>query len=95
MVKYEVGDFFTTRASILSIEDYLNVVGSSTEVEEKLRDVFKAPLLKEALVVASRELFEAVEREGVDTSQKSRDKMFLSLMKYFIRMSTRRCLHES
>jgi len=61
----------------------------STQLITRLKDVFKSPILREALSVASNDLLEAVDKNNLDANSKSSKQILSSLIKYFIRLSTR------
>lgn len=74
---YDAADFFLTRSSLLA-ENQKNLSS------EFLFDFYeKTPLFQEAIAIASPSLF-----EGLQKGNKEK-KLYLSLLKYFLRMSTR------
>jgi len=77
------------RTPLLSIDDYLNIFKNSPELATHLRDVFNTPELRESLAVASNDLLEAIDKNNLDIESKSSKQVLSSLLKYFIRLSTR------
>jgi thiopeptide-type bacteriocin biosynthesis protein len=91
MIKYNANDFFMIRTPLLSTNDYLLMFDNVSEIDMKknLKDKFKEPFLNETLAVASNDLLEALDRTDITDSSKSSDQVTSSLIKYFIRLSTR------
>jgi len=78
-----------TRTSILSINDYINLFDNNSQLSTRLQNTFHNPQLKEALLIASKDLLEASTKNSLTTASKSSEQVRASLIKYFIRMSTR------
>jgi hypothetical protein len=77
------------RTPLLPIDDYLNMFSEEDGLEQRLKDLFSNPLLKETLMVASKDLLEAFEKNDISEKSRSSEQVKSSLIKYFIRMSTR------
>jgi len=91
MVEYKACDFFTTRLPILSLDDYFNVFRMNTDLETKneLFSLFKKELLKEPLAIASLDSYHAINRLTSLDSSKTSEQISSTLLKYYIRLSTR------
>jgi len=89
MIKYKACDFFMIRTPLLPIDDYLSAFRDQPEMSENLDRAFKNPILREALIVASKDLYEATEKVNLGDESKSANQIQSSLLKYFIRLSTR------
>jgi len=77
------------RTPLLSTDDYQSIFHDQAEVSQRLSRVFADPILREALIVASKDLYEAIEKANLGDGSKSASQMQSSLLKYFIRLSTR------
>lgn len=91
MVEYKACDFFATRLPLLSLDNYFKVFNKRTELEIKneLFSLFKKDLLKEPLAIASLDSYHAINRlESLDSSKTS-EQVLSTLLKYYIRLSTR------
>lgn len=77
------------RTSLLSLADYECMFAEKDEINKKLTVLFKDPLMKEALVVASKDLSVAFANCDLNKASKSTGQIRSSLIKYFIRASTR------
>jgi len=62
---------------------------NSSKLAAHLKDVFKSPKLRESLTIASNNLLEAIEKNDLNVESKSSKQILSSLIKYFIRLSTR------
>jgi len=89
MIKYDAGDFFMVRTPLLSIEDYFALFEDSSRLNVSLKSFFDTTVAKEALVVASKDLYEAYLKNDLNVETKASEKLRLALTKYSIRMSTR------
>jgi len=87
MIKYTASDFFMIRTPIFSINNYLHMFDNPSDSSSNLKKAFEDNTLKEALLVASNDLLEASAKE--ELSDKSSKQLHSSLIKYFIRLSTR------
>ena len=91
MIEYKACDFFVTRLPILPINTYFEIFAENTvpEMKSKLFNLFKETFLGETLAIASSDSYKALNRlERLDDS-KSSEQMVSTLVKYFIRLSTR------
>lgn len=91
MVNYAACDFFATRLPILSLDNYFKVFNQSAELEVKneLFSLFKKELLKEPLAIASLDSYHAINRLASLDSSKTSEQILSTLLKYYIRLSTR------
>jgi len=91
MVNYSACDFFATRLPILSLDNYFKVFNQSAELEVKneLFSLFKKELLKEPLAIASLDSYHAINRLASLDSSKISEQISSTLLKYYIRFSTR------
>ena len=89
LAKYTPCDYFMVRTPLLSINDYENMFSELETINERLIDSFNSPLLRESIIVASRDLVDALERVDLTKPSKSLEQLKSSLIKYFIRLSTR------
>lgn len=91
MVNYIACDFFTTRLPILSLNNYFEVFNKSTKIEikNKLFTLFEEELLKELLAIASLDSYQAINRLASSDSYKENKQILSTLLKYYIRLSTR------
>jgi len=82
-----------TRTPLMSIDDYLGMFDdqsqSPSQLNERLKEAFDNPALREALAVASKDLIDAVDSNKLSGNTKSAEQIRSSLVKYFIRLSTR------
>ena len=89
MTKYKACDFFTIRTPLLSITDYISMFSEPLALNTLLKEAFADPILREALAVTSKDLLEAFDNAQLDAVSKSAEQVRSSLLKYFIRLSTR------
>ena len=89
MIKYTVSDFFMIRTPIIAVDDYLCMFNDISELDIRLKEAFESDVLKEALTVASMDLLEANSKNELSVTSKSSEQLRSSLVKYFIRLSTR------
>ena len=89
MLKYNACNFFVTRTPILSVNDYLNIFSDPALLNTNLQNAFNDPVLQEALLVASKDLYLAHGKNDITAQSKSAEQIRSSLIKYFIRLSTR------
>ena len=86
--KYEVSDYFMIRTPLLSIDNYFKMF-TNPNLDQSLIVQFNNPHVKEALAIASTDLLEAFEKIDLGCDSKAAKQMRSSLIKYFIRLSTR------
>jgi len=89
MIKYLASDYFMVRTSLLSLADYEHMFSEMDSINEKLTKWFNNPLIKEALTIASGDLSVAFANADLNNESKSTEQIKSSLIKYFIRASTR------
>lgn len=90
-MNYKACDFYVVRTPLLPIEDYFRVFesGGQTKISSELFARFKNPFLEEVLAVASRESYQALQRLGDPDKSRASDQMLSTLLKYYIRLTTR------
>jgi len=89
MTKYCASDYFMIRTPLLSLVDYFDMFSTADGLDNRINDLFNEPLVKEALLVASKDLSEALAKNIGTKATKSSEQLMSSLIKYFIRLSTR------
>lgn len=89
MLKYSASDYFMVRTSLLSLSDYINMFSEMDDINERLTDLFNKPFMKEALTIASNDLSLAFANADLNKASKSSEQIKSSLIRYFIRLSTR------
>jgi len=89
MTKYSASDYFMIRTPLLSLADYFDIFSKVDDLDDSLINLFTEPLLKETLLIASSDLSYALEKNNYDKLSKSSEQLMSSLVKYFIRLSTR------
>lgn len=89
MIKYNVCDFFMIRTPLMAINDYLVMFDDVSLLDMNLKKAFDNPLLRETLAVSSKDLIDAIDKNDLDTRSKASEQIRSSLVKYFIRLSTR------
>jgi len=91
MIKYKACDFFMTRTPFASVNDYLAMFDddASYDLGIRLKEAFENSVLKEALAIASDDLLKAASNSDLVAKRKSSNQIRSSLVKYFIRLSTR------
>ena len=93
MKQIEPQGFFMIRRPLLPIEAILNfnrdLKIKSVDFEKNLQKAFSDPLLREAVFLASENLFHGIFSQDQINEQKPSPKMLLALYRYLIRMSTR------
>lgn len=89
---YEALDFFMMRNPVISFDNYKNIFCSGlseTEVVDKLIEMVNNPAVKEAIMVSSLSLNEAIDRLNSEKDVSKREQIISSILKYVIRMSAR------
>lgn len=91
MKNYTTGEYYISRNTLLPFEWYIKLAEEMDE--EKIKDslvrIFSMPEVQEALLVSSPDLFNAMKRINIYGTSKDSEKLVESLLKYFIRMTTR------
>lgn len=91
MKNYTTGEYYISRNTLLPFEWYIKLAEEMDE--EKIKDslvrIFAMPEVQEALLVSSPDLFNAMKRINIYGTSKDSEKLVESLLKYFIRMTTR------
>jgi len=77
------------RTPIVSIEKYLEFFNQQEITLSSLIELFSSPLFKEILSIASEDLSKSLEQIDVNMRSKKLTQIESSLLKYFIRLSTR------
>ncbi|WPC44135.1 lantibiotic dehydratase [Clostridium sp. JS66] len=89
---FETKDFFMLRTPILPVNMYNYLFDeslSTDEMENKLFELAENSIIKEAIAVSSLSLSESLVSMNEGISEKKKKKILSSLLKYFIRMTTR------
>lgn len=89
---YKSLDFFMMRNPILSFENYKDVFCDDLDREafiKKLIEISKEPIVKEAILISSTSLSEAIDRLNSEKNIAKKDQIISSILKYFIRMTSR------
>lgn len=89
---YKPLDFFMIRTPLLPINSYINIFNSNLNDEDiinKLIQFSNNPIIREAIAVGSVDLLLSLSKLDASTNGKEKEKIFSSLLKYFIRMTTR------
>lgn len=91
MIDYIACDFFATRLPILSLNHYFNMFSNKAEqkIKNQLFTLFEEEQLKEPLAIASIDSYNAINRFASLDSSKASEKISSTLLKYYIRLSTR------
>lgn len=91
MKKYNACDFFITRIPLLPINNYFDVFSESsvTDIKNSLFSLFQESFLNETLAIASKDLFEAINKIDEIDHSKSSEQIISTLVKYYIRLTTR------
>lgn len=89
MFKYLASDYFMVRTPLLSLSEYTNMFLEADGINERLIDCFNKPFMKEAIAIASNDLFTAFINTDLSEMSRSSEQIKSSLIKYFIRLSTR------
>ena len=86
---YQASDYFMTRTPILPISHYQHMFKDSTMNPDQLLAAFQDPVLQEALLVASPDLYYALQNTDFSKPSRATRQIISSLTRYFIRMTTR------
>lgn len=88
---YIANDYYMLRTPLLPSEKYFEMCNASSEMEIKtyLKTICEDEKVQEALIIASQSLYEEIERINIFGESKEANKLLLSLIKYFIRFTTR------
>ncbi|WP_434291797.1 lantibiotic dehydratase [Clostridium botulinum] len=89
---YKPLDFFMVRTPILPVNSYNYIFDNelnNSEIIEKLIHISKDPIIRETIAVASPDLLSSLDKLNTSINEKEKEKILSSLLKYFIRMSTR------
>lgn len=89
MFKYVASDYFMVRTPLLSLSEYTNMFLETDYIDKRLIDFFNRPCIKEALAIASNDLYTALTNTDLSESSRATEQIKLSLIKYLIRLSTR------
>lgn len=89
MITYEASGFYMIRTPLLPIDKYLHTFQDPTKLDILIKESFNSPELKESLAVSSNELMKAIDKNNIDADTKSSKQILSSLIKYYIRLSTR------
>ena len=89
MITYLASDYFMVRNSLRPLKDYESTFSGECDIRENLKDKFSEPSINEALIVASNVLSKAFLNNGLYKGTKESQQIKESLIKYFIRLSTR------
>lgn len=91
MGKYKACDFFMVRTPSLALENYFALYDSidMQDTKERLIEFASNPIFKEALFIASNDLWEAMKRTDLSHPSKSFNQVLSTLLKYSIRITTR------
>ncbi|EGK09730.1 lantibiotic biosynthesis protein [Desmospora sp. 8437] len=85
---FEACPFFMLRTPIRPINDFLNL-NTGQLFKSHLSSWLDSDVVKEAILVASPRLFEALPRLGDQKNKRKSDQVASSLLRYYSRMSTR------
>ena len=72
-----------------TINKFMDLFNDPEKSNELLETMFATPIFQESLCVASKDLSKASERSSIAVSKKASNQIYASLIKYFIRMSTK------
>ena len=84
MEKYRASDFFMIRTPLLPLEDYLLLNECSIPTYKNLKNKFNTPELNEALVIASKNLYDSYKELGAKNNRKSNEQVESALLKYWM-----------
>jgi hypothetical protein len=85
---YESFDNFVLRTPLLPLNFFQSLTSEDTVSQEKIKEVFNNPVIREAIFLASPSLyFEAV--KWAEDQDKSDEKLAYAILKYISRMSSR------
>ncbi|GFZ32675.1 hypothetical protein CSC2_32010 [Clostridium zeae] len=81
---YKTANFFMMRTPILSLDKYYELSNINESFIHMIKDLFRVPLIREAILVSSKSLYDSLKN-----SENYNQQIVSSFLKYFIRMSTR------
>lgn len=91
-MRYKASDFYVSRIPLLPMENFFNQFNTgehSFDRKEWMKNQFEFPPLAEALAISSWESYQALTRLKDDLDIKDSEKVFSTLLKYYIRATTR------
>ncbi len=90
-IPYENFSSFVLRSPLFPYEFIENIIGKPEITEKELTELYRMPQIREALWLASPNLFSKMERwlSGDLTDKKEVEKLHYALLRYIIRMSSR------
>ena len=88
---YEIFDSFCLRTPLFPFSKYKKLLSNSHLTSEDFKEILKDTLFREAIYLASPELFSEIEKweKGSITDLVKIEKIHFSILKYFTRISTR------
>ncbi|SHJ16417.1 thiopeptide-type bacteriocin biosynthesis domain-containing protein [Clostridium cavendishii DSM 21758] len=89
---YKTLGFFMMRSAILSFENYKEIFDNELSIDEikyKLISKVNIPEIKEAILISSSSLDQAIDRMNNEKDMNKKDQVLSSILKYIIRMSSR------
>ncbi|MCR3761350.1 lantibiotic dehydratase [Clostridium felsineum] len=89
---YKPLDFFMIRTPLLPINSYDNIFNNNLDEESIIKELIKIskdPIIRESIAVASLDLLNSLDKLETCTNKKEKNQIISSLLKYFIRMTTR------
>ncbi|WP_234117503.1 lantibiotic dehydratase [Clostridium hydrogenum] len=89
---YKPLDFFMLRTPLLPINLYNNIFDGNLNEKNIINELIKLsknPIIRESIAVASLDLLSSLDKLEVCTDKKIKDQIISSILKYFIRMTTR------
>jgi len=89
--KYLTGDVYMIRTPIIESSEYINLCSSlqygDVKYEDYFIDILKNNIVREAIAIASLDLFESI--NNIDQNHNDMSKIIDSVLKYYSRMITR------
>ncbi|MBL4668497.1 MAG: lantibiotic dehydratase family protein [Flavobacteriales bacterium] len=86
---YKVFNTYVLRTPLFPIDFFLNITKDKEVSDDKLKEIFQNPLVKESIYLASPILFEEIEKWTENKKLDDAKKIKLSFFKYLSRMSSR------
>ncbi|URZ14285.1 lantibiotic dehydratase [Clostridium felsineum] len=89
---YKPLDFFMIRTPLLPINSYDNIFNNDLDEESIIKELIKIskdPIIRESIAVASLDLLNSLDKLETCKNKKEKNQIISSLLKYFIRMTTR------